>query len=170
MTQKSPSTALIRNQFNVATTVLKSNFDVLPQLRFHCLALDLRALDKRLSCTNWARVSPTPLQAQMLQPWFRFFNRIRRLNGCHRTAHNRDFCLSEPIDTLFHITDDANGRVPWSQRAKRFICFEPTMAPETRKETEVCWVGVLVFINNEGPILAANRLQGVETALKVFVA
>ena len=43
--------------------------------------------------------------------------------------HHGDFCLTEPVDALLHITDNTDGGVPRAKRPGRFTAVERPMAP-----------------------------------------
>ena len=92
----------------------------------------------------------------MVKACFAFFVDVKLANGGNRTAHDGHLCLPKPVDALFHVPDDAHRRVPGPKRRFWVVGVLPTTAPKTGEETVMGRVCVLVFIDDEGPVLPAQ--------------
>ena len=101
-------------------------------------------------------VAAVASEPQMSEARFARFLSVELPDGSHRSSHDGNFSLAETVDALFHITHDANGWVPSSERARGIVRMMATATPKSGEQTVVRWVGILVFIDDEGPVLAAK--------------
>ena len=120
------------------------------------------------STTHGAGVAATAGLTKVVKASLALLIDVELTDGFHRSSHHGDLGLSETVDTLFHITNDAHGGIPRTQRTCRVVGMTAPAAPQSGKQTIVGGIGVLVFVNDEGAILTAQFAQNGHAALKVL--
>ena len=104
----------------------------------------------------------------MVKTGLTFLIDVEAPNGFDRSSHHRHLRLAEAVDALFHVTHDANRRVPSAQRPSRVIGVSPTTPPQPCEQAVVGRVGVLVFIDDERSVLSPKLAQDRHPSLKVL--
>ena len=68
-----------------------------------------------------ASIPSTPWLTKMVKSLLTRFVSIEGTDGSDGASHHRNLGLSEPVDALLHVPDNANGRVPRSQGSSRVV-------------------------------------------------
>ena len=97
------------------------------------------------------------------------FVSIEGTDGSDGASHHRNLGLSEPVDALLHVPDNANGRVPRSQGSSRVVGMVTATAPQTGEKAVVRRVCVLIFVDDEGSVLTAKFAQDGVPSSEVFL-
>ena len=58
---------------------------------------------------------------------------VELADGFHRPSHHGNFGLTESVDALFHVANNAHGGVPRTQRPCRVVGMTATAAPQSGK-------------------------------------
>ena len=118
--------------------------------------------------SNRAWVASAPRFSEVVQAGLSFFIDVELANGFHRPSHDGNLSLTEAVDALFHVANDANRRVPCSQRACRVVGVSAASTPQPGQEAVVRRVGVLVFIDDERTVLTTEFAQNGHAPLEVL--
>jgi hypothetical protein len=105
----------------------------------------------------------------MIEPLIPCFHEVELTYGGHGSSHNRNFCLPESVDALFHVSDNADGRIPSAQWALWVIGLPKAPAPQSGQKAIVRWIGILILINDECTVLPAQLAEDDEAAMEVLL-
>ena len=120
------------------------------------------------STADRAGVAPASGFSKVAQAGLSFFIDVELANGFHRSPHDGNLSLTEAVDALFHVANDANRRVPCPQRARRVVGVSAATTPQPGKKTVVRRVGILVFIDDERTVLTTEFSQNGHAPLEVL--
>ena len=110
-----------------------------------------------------------PFLSQVVETGFAHFIKIERTHGRHGPAHDRDLGLTEPVDALFHVANDANGRVPCTEGPLRVLWMMPPTPPQPGQQPIMRGICVLILVDNERSELAAEIAKNREAAVQVLL-
>ena len=116
----------------------------------------------------WTRIASCAFGAVRRQTGFVGLQAVHASDGGGGGAHDAHIGLAEAVDGLLHVADHAHRRVPQALRATWLIFRSMTRSPQSSQQAQVCRVGVLKFIDDEGPEFAAQPLEAMPPALNLF--
>ena len=120
------------------------------------------------SSTNRTWVATVPFLLEMIQPCVTAFEEIGGANHGDCSSHDRYFGLSEPVNRLLHVPNDANGGIPVTLRSHRIVGLASTPAPQASQQAEMGRIGVLVLVDDEGPVLSTDLPQDQKSTMQIL--
>ena len=116
----------------------------------------------------WAWIPPCAFGAVRRQAGLVNLQAVHASDGGGGGAHDAHVGLAETVDGLLHVADHAHRRVPQALWATWLIFRSMTRPPQSSQQAQVCRVGVLKLIDDEGPEFTAQPLETMPPALDLF--
>ena len=83
------------------------------------------------STAHGAGVAARACLPQVVKASLPLFIDVELADGFHRPSHHRNLGLTESVDALFHVANDAHGGVPRTQRPCGVVGMTATATPQS---------------------------------------
>ena len=113
----------------------------------------------------WPRVSPISRFTIRRKSWISKFNSVISSNFCNCFEHHVTLCLTESDRCFASYPRQYKPLDPNGPRGVRVHPIRVYVAPS--EESEMSRIRVLIFIDDERPVLSPQRLKDVEPTLQI---